>query len=392
MTEPLKVKADSTNVDSLINSMNALSSVETLDLSTEAAEKKETLLQEYGLSEKLRETSDWISVTTPDGKEWTLYIGTTHPITEGYFAVYKDNLDKILILPGYFQVNFNRDLTYWRDKKLFTFTVAQVESFRVDGPKGKFSAVKKDPRWQITEPEQLPGDLENIESLLNAAILAQAKAFADENKNSKEGKALLNASAESLKIWIKKENESEQLLLKVYANPKAKDGKSKIYATVSNLDPIFIMDDSFLERVNRSVKDIRQVKLITTMERFGTRKIQINDREFYNDQGTWKNTSGSQPAPTDKIQELLDKLSGNRIHDFLKSGAPSPNDPQFKLALLDESGKVLHRFQFWKNSKNQIFSKPILDGNAAETVYVMDPGIAQSLPFDEGFFQDSMKK
>src|SRR5690349_1478139 len=54
VTAPLKVKADDSNVNALISTLNNLSVSESIDLKEETAEKRAMLLKEYGLDAPAR--------------------------------------------------------------------------------------------------------------------------------------------------------------------------------------------------------------------------------------------------------------------------------------------------------------------------------------------------
>src|SRR5688500_6292052 len=64
LVEPVKAKADETNVNSLVSSLDQLTSSESISLKDETAEKKKSLLQEYGLSEEKRTSGKRIEVET----------------------------------------------------------------------------------------------------------------------------------------------------------------------------------------------------------------------------------------------------------------------------------------------------------------------------------------
>ena len=101
-------------------------------------------------------------------------------------------------------------------------------------------------------------------------------------------------------------------------------------------------------------------------------------------------------AKPEKIQATLEKLSGNRIKEFLQGSAiPSGESDGLRLILGDEKSNSKRSLVFWKKDK-KLFAKD-LQSNRKE-VFLLDDSIDSELPWDRNFFfsknelVDSVKK
>ena len=383
LSQPLKLKADDANANALVSSLNNLAISETIDLKDETPEKRAALLKEYGLDATARALPGMkqLSVATPNGTT-VLYLGQNHPIGDSIFGVTetvaagqqptgKVNENKVYLVPTYFKTNFDHDLTYWRDKKLLTASAHEIDSFELKNPKAQVQGTRKDGQWTLKTAKEgeFPGDIENIDNLLTAATFLSAKGFASDNKTDAKAKADLKGAKPLVTLTMQQEKGTNKeapapITLTLYQKSSGKPTKpgapssNLLYATVSNLDPLYELEPNALDRLNKETKDLRLAKLITSMERFTVKKITIDGKPLGNSpivlqdkDGQWVQEGNAHPIANDKVQALLDKLSGNRIQEFLIGSAiPSGEKDGLTIKLANEKGGETQReLAFWKN-------------------------------------------
>ncbi len=404
ITAPLKIKADDTNVNTLLSTLSSLSSTETIDLKEETPEKRAQLLKEYGLDPASRKSSQQIHIVEPSG-ETILYLGGTHPVGENIFAIEeqgKKDAHQVYLIPHYFKSNLDHDLTYWRDKKLLTLAPHEIESFELHAPKSKLSAHKKQAQWELeANQESFSGDLENINSLLTSATFLTAKSFASDRKNDTTAKSTLKGFSPVLTLTLQKEKEAEKaapsaIVLTLFQK-KGGPSPKKIYATVSNLDPLFELDANVLDKLDKSLKDLRLVKLMTSMERFSAKKMEFSGNpigekplHFTSSEGKWKNSENPSAFSGDSLQAILDQLSGNRIQEFLKGTAIPPGQSDgLKITVGDDLIEIQHQWIFWK-ANGKLYARD-LKSNRNE-VFLMDSTLEASLPWTKDFFKKAEPK
>ena len=177
----------------------------------------------------------------------------------------------------------------------------------------------------------------------------------------------------------------------LYQSPPAGTPK-KLYATISNLDPLFELDPSAKDRMDKSTKDLRLAKLITSMDRFGTKRLEfsgkpIGDKSLVLTQtdGKWMIQPDKTAVSNEKVQSLLDKLSGNRIKDFLTGSAiPAGESEGLTLTLGDDKDVKKRQILFWKNG-NQLYGRDLL--TARKEAFTVDTIVQSELPWDRNYFK-----
>jgi hypothetical protein len=399
ITEPTKMKADSSNVNALLSTLNTLSPNETIELKDEKAEKKAALLKEYGVDADSRKSSRNVQVMTPKGGS-VLYLGNTHPIGETIFAVEEEidagqkptgkvNENHVYLVPSFFKANFEHDLNYWRDKKILTLGAHEIESFDLAGSKERISGEKKEGKWTLhSAKDELPGDSENINHFLNSVSSLTARGFAADNKpgnkNDARARSTLKGTKRVLTLTLKKEQGSDKeapapVTLQLYQTP------SKVYATVSNLDPVFELDTSTVQRLDKSVKDLRLTKLLTSMDLFSVKRFEFNGTVLIQEKGKWVKEGDKTPVSQEKVQTTLDRLSGNRIKEFRDAKAAPQNDKEsVKLVLGDEKNPSKKEFLFWKKD-SKLYAKDLQ--SKRNEVYLIDWTLQDQLPWNQDFYK-----
>ncbi|MBI2711774.1 MAG: DUF4340 domain-containing protein, partial [Bdellovibrio sp.] len=400
-----------------------LMTTESFDLTSETPEKQQELLKEYGLDASKRKVSRRVEVSTGSGKQ-TLYLGEVHPVGGSQFALLektgadgKTVLDetKVLLIPGHFKSAFDHDFTYWRNKKIFSMSAHEVTRFDLQGSYGPIHGKRVNGIWTLdAEGEKdLPGDIEAIDSLLTGSTYLVARKFISENKNDPKAKAALQGFSHVVDLRLTREKvetpkgesktphvevASVQLTLykKEKKGPKPTDPiTSTVYATVSNLDPLFELDSYSKERVNKSLKELRLTKLISSMDRFGAKKVEFSGAALggkslilENSGGKWKlphiKTDLAPEKISEKLQDTLERLSGNRIQEFFKGrDIPVGEENGLTFTLHGEKDAVQRQLLFWKKN-NRLFGKDLL--HRRDEAFLVDNSITDALPWSPDYF------
>jgi hypothetical protein len=143
-----KFAADKSNVNSLVSTLANLTAPDTLDLSTETEEKRQSLLKDYSLDAAATSgvSRKSIEVVFANGKKTTAFIGGVHPIGGRIFvAVERDGVrdnGKIWLSPVSIKTPLDNTLTYWRNKNLLQhlppIASHEVRAFPVERRKGQY--------------------------------------------------------------------------------------------------------------------------------------------------------------------------------------------------------------------------------------------------------------
>ena len=376
---PLKVKADDSNVGSLISTFNNLASNEVIDLKDEKPTRREALLKEYGLDAATRKSGKMrIMKVQTDGGDWVGYFGNSHPIGDSMFALGEKNNQtdetRVYVLPSYFKTQFEHDLTYWRDKKILTLAPHEITGITLSGGKSPVSLTRKDGQWVVnSKGEELPGDLDTADGILNGLSYLAAKSFPP--------KQALKGTRASLSIHLKREGKDETVVT-FFEKGDLKKNTGKLFLTVSGLDPVFEVDPYTKDRFNKDITSLRQTKLITSLDRFSARRIELVSKSLgtvvlMSKDGKWSFEAAKDEVQQDRITSLLDKLSGNRVKEFLANG-PAPADDALTIQVGDEKTPAKRKMAFWK-AGGKIYARD-LTSSRKETL-VLDTALEPDLPW-----------
>ncbi|MFL5811943.1 MAG: DUF4340 domain-containing protein [Bdellovibrionia bacterium] len=434
LAEPLQVRADDSNVNSLVSALSNLAPSETIDLKDETPEKRSALLKEYGLSPEAIQGPNVkrVDVKASNG-ETVAYIGAVNPINDNFFAVLervpagqkpagKPDDSKVIQIPSYFKSNFEHDLTYWRDKKIMSLAASEVQSFEILSKKnGKIHGEKKDGGWVITSGDtSFEGDPEMVDALLNGAAYLAAKNYVSDSKTDAKAKSTLKGQPEIVSVTFTQapqagsKNAPSSVTLTLYSNRKNTKGAPKpemhvhdhehelnqgaspdstpVYATLSNTDPLYELQSNAPRQFDKELKDFRMAKLLTSLDRFSIKKIElsgkaIGDKPLALDakDTKWIDAASQTEVNSEKVQSFLDQFSGRHIQDFLPdSKVPAGEKDGLKITLGDDQNPAKHVFVFWK-ADGKLYARNL--SSARKEAFLVDSTLIDGLPWSRDFFK-----
>jgi hypothetical protein len=251
-----------------------------------------------------------------------------------------------------------------------------------------------------------------------------AKDFASDDKNDAKAKAILRGAHSIITFSLEKDKpaatqaapspgasaaaiqQQAPILLTLLAKPAAHHEKNgavqvRLYATVSNQDPLYEVETFAKDRLDKDVKDLRLSKLITSMDRFTAKKmsfegaslpkpihLQMKDSKWI-DQESPQTTIDSE-----KVQGVLDRLAADKVQEFIPL-AKAPTDvlkaesQGLTFTLGDETTPAKRKLSFWKLSdkKGAGFKLYARDLNSSrKEIFLMDSSASQGLPWDKNPF------
>jgi hypothetical protein len=212
-----------------------------------------------------------------------------------------------------------------------------------------------------------------------------------DKKDDATAKAALKGTRPVVALTLQQEKGSNKELpapiTLAFYSKEAKGGKDakdrKLYATVSNLDPLFELDPAAKDRVDKELRDLRLSKLITSMERFTIKRIEFSGKPLgepplvlRNENGNWKMEGQKGEPDPERIQAFLDKISGKRIVEFLP-GIPPGQADGITIKLGDEKGEPKRQLALWR-AKGRVYARDLL--SKRDEAYIVDPSIWDDVP------------
>ena len=369
ITYPQTLKADSENIKSLLSSAGNMLATETIDLSEETPEKRKKLLDEYGLSDTKRTdlSTQFLELNLENGKKITAWFGTEHPLGDKTFVAASENGNlneqTIYLISNYSKSVFDHDLTYFRDKTLFTFDRSMIESFHAKVGSNTFDALKKDGLWQINT---LPGDHERIETLLTNIAQLKAKEFPIEDPT----KGLKSILSYQLK------NKAETFTFDLFEKNKKvnKVDQKNYYAKVSTRKEVVEVDATILSQTQKKLNDLRNGFLLSQAGKISITKVNIGGKSYH--QAHDFVIGKGEPK---ELSTLLESMTNTRFDDFVAS-VPGPKSGEITFTMGDEKNPSKYRFRF--SLVNQKVYAEDLNQKRKEA-FLLGGTFKSALPFDE---------
>jgi len=404
MTEPAQLKADDSNVQSFVSTLNHLVPKDTFSIQDEPSEQRPALLRQYGLDASQRMTASQISVTDLGGRKRTLYLGEKHPMGETRFAAILENTndpEQILLIPSDFGGELKKPLSHWREKRFIPRVASELNRISLIEGSRRLHAIRSAETgagWRIrsgsgSQEFEVPGDIENVDSWVAGITFLAAEGFLSEKKDSPEGRKILAGTQVVMKFELSSANQKP---FHFEIREKRTHQESRWIATSDSLDPIFQLDPEAKNRLSKKHSDLQLSKLLGSLDRFNTRRISLESESLgkrpiilhADSSGSkWRREDTASELKPSVASELLEKLSGNRIIGFPKAGVSEPTSA-LRIELKDEKGELLRDLRLWK-SGSKIFARDLRRRDPR--VLELDASIEKAIPWDSQFFSASEK-
>lgn len=377
ITEPVNLPGDPDHIRDLLSNLNSMSATETVDLSEDSPETRKRLIEEYGLGEARRggTGAESIEVTLDNGKKHTAWFGEPHPVGDKQFVGAAEdgklNETTVFLIGNFYKNNvLGKTVSWYRDKKLFSFGREGIEGFILEGSSGKVVGQKKDGLWTVNG---LEGDYERIETLLGSLAQARAKDF-PEPSSVKGSKRTLQIS------WQGTSGSGKLELLTRFLKG------SQVTATY--LKSPLLKEDVEVEgnlsvQLDRSLAYLRRNLLLTQGEKIGVTELKLESKAFpqaaafsFDGKG-WVQKSGEPKLDTEKVRELLNLLSEGHSPSIV---APAPRAEGTPVALIlgDAKNTAKHRFEFY-TSKGRSWAK--ITGSLRNEAFELESKLGKAFPF-----------
>lgn len=383
VTAPESGEADNANCGTVATSVRTFASGEVVDLSTESEAKRKELLGQYGLAEDQLKTTKRVEVVTASGKKQVAYFGTSHPMGDRFYVAVevdgKLKTDTVYLAAAYQKGSFDRDPSYFRNRRLTSLAATDVVKLQLASSKGRFELEKDGANWTLKDGGNVsPAESEAVDGLLSQLTMVSAKAFAASKKDSPEAKKALTGSKQTVTVTLGLKDKKSVIL--AFFDGAGKKPAQKFFATVSNAEPLYEMDLGVASRFEKSRDDLRVSKLLTPIEQFSVTQATVRGKKLVRKEGKWQ-LEGKE-VDQNKMQKLLSTLSTSKLKGFVAK-LPSGEAQGVRIVLGDESTPEKKHFVFWKSGKD-IFARDLK--NKRPEAMQLDAALGDVLPWTDQFF------
>jgi hypothetical protein len=305
ISEPRKLAVDQTAVSSWLGNLTSA----TID---DVVDAHPSNLKDYGLDPP----ASLIEVSTETKPEQlTLRLGDQTPTSSGIYAQIAGN-PRVVSLPSYDKSSLEKTLFDLRDKRAVTLDIDQIS--RIEARlKDKRWTLEKNPDgvWDLTLPPPVRADRSSVDNIVSQLRNLSMQAVVSEDKKE-AGKYGLDWP--TLRVTMKAPQDTQTLVL------GKKDGE-RYDAMNSALDPIFTVENSFLNQFQKDPADLRD-KTLFSFFTFDVKHLEVDTPKghwvFEQQNNKWKETEPkAKDVPTDKMDALLNSIHALRAESFPKASA-----------------------------------------------------------------------
>jgi hypothetical protein len=303
--EPRKLAADQTAVSSWLGSLTSATVEDVVDAHPSS-------LKDYGLDRP----ATVIEVSTDTKPEkFTLRLGDQTPTSSGVYAQIEGN-PRVVSLPSYDKSSLEKALFDLRDKRAVTLDADQISRIEAQS-KDKRWTVEKNPDgvWDLVLPPPVRADRYSVDGLVSQLRNVTMQAVVAENKKE-AGK--YGFQSPTLRVTLKAPNGTQTLLL------GKKDGE-RYDAMNSALDPVFTVENSFLNQFQKDPADFRDKDLFS-FSTFNVKNLAVDTPKghwaFEQQSNKWKETAPkAKDVPNDRMESLINGIHSLRADSFPKASA-----------------------------------------------------------------------
>jgi len=316
LQQPVETGADATTVGQLLSEVQFVEKMQGFP----AEARTEANLQTFGLGQPSRT----LTVSTPEG-ELSVEIGRETPIPGGVYARVKQPQrgEELMVLQNQLAEVMDKDLTAWREKRIFPLVIPEVQEFR--SRQGAVEVeIQKTPEgaWAIRKPVEAPADPAGVNSVLGEISALRAERFVADAEGDL---ALYGLTAPSQTFEVK--TPAAQRILQIGSADTA--DTNQVFAKMADRPAVFTLAKSSLEPLGKLPDRVRDRRLAT----FGA-PSQITKIEFGGKGGEyrlekqgegWVASWGGSNRTADpaRVNRWLDAVLNSRANRFLATEDPA---------------------------------------------------------------------
>lgn len=319
ITGPRKLPADQSAVNSFLSTLTSA----TVD---EVASAHPADLKDFGLDTP-SETVE-VSTNTKPAK-YELLLGDDTPTSDGIYAQVSGN-PRVVTLGSYMKTSLEKRLFDLRDKRAVTLDLDQLKTIKVRSKEASYT-LQKNPEgvWDLVLPPAVRADHFAVDGIVSELRTLSMSSIVSEQKS---GEARYGLTSPELTVELSGPSASQSLLI-----GRQEETGGKYYAMNSRLDPIFTLDSSVLNQLEKKPAGLRDKDLFAFTQ-FDAKRIEITTPQGHHVlelQGkTWKQTV---PKAKDESRDVMDDLMSDlrdlRAESFptgLSLAAAGLNSPAYR--------------------------------------------------------------
>lgn len=309
LERPVRDRADSTAINQLFTTAEALKSEQTIATDKQSDGKDQ--MKDFGLN------NPEMRVTFTGGEKPVEILFGKDAAVEGKVYVRLDNSKTAHVISNDLKNQITKKVDEFRDHRLSDVVGTQVKKVLFKTGAGEIEAEKKDEHWSLSKPFKARGDDQKIGDLIAQAANAKVESFVADSSNL----SLLGLQEPRGSVSLTVEGRKEPVVLQI-GGPLEKE-KEKIYVKLSTRDSVMVAPSSLESLLNTKPNDVRDRNLLRvesdivdriTIESPGKDKLVLARK---GESWVRKVDGQDQPINVAAARRLLSELQRVQVIDFV---------------------------------------------------------------------------
>jgi hypothetical protein len=354
ITEPLEARADSYEVNRLVDDFSSLKFDRVVEPEGDPAKyeipKKELVLYAKGKENPVR-----------------ILIGMENPLDNSLFAK-RDDDPRIVLLSSSLKSGLDKKVFDFRQKDIFKFPSEDVAAVKLMAKDISWRALKKEGEWYLESPVKALAKKSRVEDVLRTLSSLRAKEFvAEQKQNADISKYGLKDAEYSVSLNLPAANQEI-----VFSLHKQDD---TVYATTSLSTKIITAEDRVLADIEKKVEDLRE-KQVVVFNSWEASRLRIKKGDLSlvvgkDEEGKWRfDDAPKEEADRSKVETFIRKIESLEAAEFIDSPSDLKTyglaEPQAEVTVWVKEGEKDKEYMIQvgetNTEKNQVVVKnPMLE-------------------------------
>jgi len=251
-----------------------------------------------------------------------LLVGMENPLDKSLFAK-RDDDPRVVLLPSTLKSTLEKTVFDFRQKDVFKFAAADVQTIRVKSKNAAWRAAREEAGWSLESPVAARAAKSKIDSLLDSLSALRAKAFVAEEKTPAALEDFgLGKPAYEVALSLPAANQEIIFIL-------SQEGEAN-YATTSQSSKIITFEGTLLADLDRAVDDVRERKVAEfysweadriALKRDGVEIAAVKEKAGDTEKWVLEDPA-KEEADRTKIEEFIRKVEGLEAAAFIDEPGP----------------------------------------------------------------------
>jgi hypothetical protein len=367
LEQPIEFEADTPTVNSLLSSLVGLRKERRL-----TADEVDPAA--YGLDEPPMR----VSLGLADDERLTLEVGEETALGSNR-AVRIAGDDAIILCPGWFASDLDKELDSWRSKNVVDVSATELAALQVAAGADRIHAVRSGEEWRLLEPIADLADGDHMRNLISNLSSLRIEEFLDDGKDP----AALGLEEAEYTVTLVR-SEGKQPVVLEFGATREQDSATQVACRRDGRD-LFWVNDVAATRLAKAPVRWRSTK-VYDFDTWDAEALAIvsgdQSLRLTRSEGLWQEQSGSE-LDYSAVQDRLSKLADLEANEFDLMQPPTDEMGRVELGLEapdDSSEAPAVSFTFYR---------PLAEGgdvlvtvSARDTVMSVDPAEVQAILSD----------